>query len=118
MTPSTEPDNLVRFGVPPEMLAVIRKFHDGMQACVWLDDGGCSAKFDVGRGLRHRCVLAPLLFSMFFQALLRAAENHFAADAAVTENIVQLQRNEDKGEKKGTSNTGKVDRGGGRSRRR
>ena len=32
-------DVLARFGVPPRMLAVIREFHDGMQACVRLDDG-------------------------------------------------------------------------------
>ena len=34
-------DVLARFGVPPRMLAVIRQFHDGMQACVRLDDGEC-----------------------------------------------------------------------------
>ena len=42
-------DVLARFGVPPRMLAVIRQFHDGMQACVRLDDGECSDKFDVGQ---------------------------------------------------------------------
>ena len=41
-------DVLARFGVPPRMLAVIREFHDGVQACVRLDDGECSDKFDVG----------------------------------------------------------------------
>ena len=35
-------DVLARFGVPPRMLAVIREFHNGMQACVQLDDGECS----------------------------------------------------------------------------
>ena len=63
MTPSTEPFCgmfLLVFGVPPRMLAVIRQFHDGMQACVRLDDGECSDKFDVGQGLRQGCVLAPL----------------------------------------------------------
>ena len=46
-------DVLARFGVPPRMLAVTREFHDGMQACVRLDDGVCSDKFDVGQGLRQ-----------------------------------------------------------------
>ena len=101
-------DVLARFGVPPRMLAVIRQFHDGMQACVRMDDGECSDKFDVGQGLRRGCVLAPLLFSMFFTAVLRVAEKRFLADAAITDNMVQLQRKE-KGEKKGTSRTGKVD---------
>ena len=95
-------DVLARFGVPPRMLAVIRQFHDGMQACVRLDDGECSDKFDMGQGLRQGCVIAPLLFNMFFTAVLRVAEERSLADAAITDNMVQLQRKE-KGEKKGTS---------------
>ena len=42
-------DVLARFGVPPRMLAVIRQFDDGMQACVRLDDGEYSEKIDVGQ---------------------------------------------------------------------
>ena len=30
---------LTRIGVPPQMIAVIRQFHDGMRACVRPDDG-------------------------------------------------------------------------------
>ena len=101
-------DVLAPFGVPPRMLAVIRQFHDCIQACVRLDDGGCSDKFDVGQGPRQGCVLAPLLFILFCTAVLHAAEKRFLADAAITDNMVQLQRKE-KGEKKGTSRTGKVD---------
>ena len=56
---------------------------------------------------------ATAVFNMFFTAVLRVAEKRFLADAAITDNIVQLQRKK-KGEKKGTSRTGKVDgRGGG-----
>ena len=33
-------DVVARFGVPPRMLAVIRQFHDGMQACVRLEGKG------------------------------------------------------------------------------
>ena len=99
-------DILARFGVPPRMLAVIRKFHDGMQACVRLDYGECSDKFDVGQGLRQRCVLAPLLFNMFFMAVLRVAKKRFLADAAITDSMVQPQQKKERGEKKGTSRTG------------
>ena len=62
---------LARFGIPPRMLAVIRQFHDGMWACVRLDDGEWSDMFDVEQGLRQGCVLAPLLFNIFFAAVLR-----------------------------------------------
>ena len=91
------------------MLAVIRQFHDGMQAYVRLDNGECSGKFDVGQGLRQGRVLAPLLFNMFFTAVLRVAEKRFLADAAITDYMVQLQRKKEKGEKKGHSRTGKID---------
>ena len=61
-------------------------------------------------------MLAPVLFNMFFTAVLSVAEKRFLADAAIMDNMVQLQRKKKKGEKKGTSRTGKVDgwgRGGG-----
>ena len=64
---------LARFGIPPRMLAVVRHFHDGMRACVWLDDGECSDMFDVEQGLRQGCVLAPLLLKILFTAVLRVA---------------------------------------------
>ena len=53
---------LARFGVPLQMILVIRQFHDGMRAYVRLDDGVCSGWFAVEQGLRQGCVLAPLLF--------------------------------------------------------
>ena len=66
------------------MLAVIRHFHDGMQACVRLDDGECSDTFGVGQGRRQGCVLAPLPFNIWFTTVLRVAERRFLSDAAIT----------------------------------
>ena len=44
-----------RFGTPPQMIEVIRQFHDGMRACVRSDDGRCSEWFEVAQGLRRGC---------------------------------------------------------------
>ena len=38
---------LARFGVPYNMISVIRQFHDAMRACVRLDDRVCSGWFAV-----------------------------------------------------------------------
>ena len=82
---------LARFGVPPKMLAVIREFHDGMRACVRNDNGVCSGRFDVAQGLRQGCVLSPLLFNIFFAAVLLVALQRFSEDADIIADLVHLQ---------------------------
>ena len=47
---------------------------------MWLDDGVCSGLFLVEQGLRQVCVLAPLLFSIFFTAVINVADTRFKAD--------------------------------------
>ena len=89
------------------MLTVIREFHDRMQACWMMESVRISSTWGKVSGKdacsRHCCS------TYFFTAVLRVAEKRFLADAAITDNMVQLQRNKKKGKKKGTSRTGKVD---------
>ena len=53
-------------------------------------------------------MLAPLLFKVFFTAVLHVNEKAFLAVAVITGNMMQLQRKKEKGEKKGMSRTGEV----------
>ena len=83
---------LARFGVPQIMISVIRQFHDGMRACVRLDDRVYSRWFAVEQGLRQGCVLAPLLFNIFFAAVINLASTRFKADKGVIEALVHLRK--------------------------
>ena len=80
-----------RIGVPPQMIAVIQQFHDGMTACVRPDDGVCSDWFEVEQGLRHRCVLSPLLFNIFFAAVLAVVLQIFSEDTVMLAELGHLK---------------------------
>lgn len=62
--------SLGRFGVLAELTATNHQFRDGMGACAWSDDAKCSEWLNITQGSRQRCVLAPLLFKIFFSAVL------------------------------------------------
>ena len=81
-----------RFGVPQNMISVIRQFHDGMRACVRLDDRVCSRWFAVEQSLRQGRVLAPLLFNIFFAAVLNVASTRFKADKGIMDALVHLRK--------------------------
>ena len=71
---------LTRIGMPLQIIAVTRQLHDGIRACVEPDDGVCSDWFEVEQGLRKGCVLSPLLFNIFFTAVLTYALQRFSED--------------------------------------
>ena len=82
---------LTRIGVPPQMIAVIQQFHDGMRACVRPDDGVCSDWFEVEQGLGQECVLSPLLFDIFFTAVLTVVLQRFSEEPGILAELVHLK---------------------------
>ena len=55
------------------------------------DDVRCSEWFKVAHGLRQRCVLSPLLFNVFFAAILLVAPERFSKDEGILADLIHLQ---------------------------
>ena len=77
-----------RIGVP-QMIA-IHQFHDGKRARVRTDDGEYSEWFEVRQGQRQGCVLSPLLFNVFFAAVLHIVLP-FSEDEGIMANLVHRE---------------------------
>ena len=60
---------LSKYGVPEKLISIIRSFHNNMQAEISINDD--VAHVTVSIGLRQGCVLAPTLFILFFNLVLR-----------------------------------------------
>ena len=63
---------LSKLGCPQKFTRTIRLFHDGMVGHV-LAGGDTSAPFKISNGVKQGCVLAPVLFNLFFTCVLNHA---------------------------------------------
>ena len=63
---------IAKYGCPPEFITIVCLLHDGMMARVQ-DDGNSSKPFLVSNGVKQGCVLAPMLFSLMFFAMMTDA---------------------------------------------
>ena len=61
-----------------------------MRACAQLDDGDFSAWFNVCQRIREGCVLSPLLFNIFFAAVIIVVLRRFPEDPLIVSDLVYL----------------------------
>ena len=61
---------LEKAGCPPILLDLIKSFHNGMRGKVQFD-GDLSQSFQIIRGVKQGCVLAPTLFGIYFSFVFK-----------------------------------------------
>ena len=75
-------DVLARFGCPTKFIQIIHLFHVDMTGQV-LSSGEQSDPFIISNGVKQGCVLAPVLFNLFFTCFLRQAVGNMDEGAYV-----------------------------------
>ena len=61
---------LEKYEIPEPMLKLVRSLHDGMKAEVTVD-GQVAPEFEVCNGLRLGCVLAPVMFNLYINLVIK-----------------------------------------------
>jgi hypothetical protein len=84
---------LERIGVPAKMRKAITNMHHGMKARVRVE-GKLSDSFEMVHGLRQGCVLAPLLFNIFFAFVVKHARESLINKFGENDFGVQIQYRE------------------------
>ena len=88
---------LARFGVPRNLLAVIRHFHDEMRARIRADSGEHSFCFSVGQGLRQGMRTRTIAL----QCVINCRTACGGANAYVAKNMVCTKVKDEKGREGG-----------------
>ena len=63
---------LANIGIPPKLVKLIEQLHQGSKAKIRFDDGTLSEPFELNNGLKQGSVYAPVLFNIFFGAIIKA----------------------------------------------
>ena len=79
---------LPKIGCPPKLQSMIASFHTDTKGTVQ-SNGSSSEPFEIRRGVKQGCVLAPTLFGIFFGLLLK-----HAFDTTTTEGIYLRTRSD------------------------
>ena len=72
------------------MIAVVRHFHNDIEACVQPDDGVCWGQSEVVQRLRQGWVLSPMSFNIFLVAVLTVVLQRFSVEMVLHAELVHL----------------------------
>lgn len=70
------------YGVPRKLVDLLTDLHDGTEACV-RHAGGLSDWFPITTGVRQGCVIAPMLFNVYMDIIMRTTLARCPAECGV-----------------------------------